>query len=50
MKVEALEPVLKILCEYGYLKEGEQIKEKPGRTPDKVYKVNPYIIGPTHTD
>lgn len=52
-KVDELEPVIKLLCEYEYLKESEQIKEKPGRNPDKIYKVNPLIsqtIGNDYTD
>ena len=40
-EVAEIEPVLKLLCEYGYLKECEQSREGVGRKPDKAYKVNP---------
>jgi|LSQX01.3.fsa_nt_gb hypothetical protein len=40
-EVAEIEPVLKLLCEYGYLKEYEQSREGAGRKPDKIYKVNP---------
>jgi replicative DNA helicase len=43
-KVAELEPALKILIEYGYLREEEPNKQGPGRKPSPIYKVNPLTI------
>lgn len=39
--ITELEPVLKLLCEYGYLREFEKIRQGAVKKPDKFYKVNP---------
>ena len=43
-EVAEIEPVLKLLCEYGYLREYELSKNGAGRKPDKIYKVNPLFL------
>lgn len=42
--VEELEPVLKVLNEYGYLKEFEKQREGAVKRFDKFYKVNPLFL------
>jgi hypothetical protein len=46
--VAEIEPVLKMLCEYGYLREYEPYKDGAGKKPDKIYFVNPLIYDPNY--
>ena len=48
--VEELEPILKALCEYGYLKEFGQQRDGAVKIFDKSYKVNPLISSPISKD
>ena len=42
---ETLEPILNLLCDYGYLKEKDNVQTGVGRPKSQVYLINPAIYG-----
>jgi hypothetical protein len=49
-EVADLDPVLRRLCEYGYLREHETERGGPGRKPDKIFLVNPLFLASKSLD